>query len=335
MKKTLIALAVLGAAAGAAQAQSSVTLYGRVDAGIASVKDVTGISQSKIDNGGAVGLTTSRWGMRGTEDLGGGLKASFKLESRFNVDDGTFNSSTRLFHGESFVALGGDFGTVKVGRLFTAFDDLRGIAVSRSLWDSAFTPTGDVYGAGGDYANRSDNAIRYDTADYSGFSGALMYGFGENKTATVNAGNQFSLHVKYANGPVAVGYGYQKETAAGGKSTKYNAVSGAYDFGVASISAGYNSRNGEDLATGKDNEYTLGVNVPVGAINLSAGYANSRTKIGSVTTAKGNGFGIGATYSLSKRTTLYTGYKTAKIENNLGVKTVDNRLMSAGVRHDF
>ncbi len=333
MKKTFIALAVLSSVATFAQAQSSVTLYGRVDAGLASVKTL-GVTQTKIDNGGAVGLTTSRWGMRGTEDLGGGLKASFKLESRFNVDDGTFNSSTRLFHGESFVALNGGFGTVKVGRLFTAFDDLRAIAVSRSLWDSAFTPTGDAYSVGGDYAARSDNAIRYDSNSFSGFSGAVMYGLGENKTATLSASNQLSLHVKYANGPILVGYGYQKETNVGGKSTKYNAISGAYDFGVASISAGFNTRNGDDLGTGKDNEYTLGVNVPMGAINLSAGYANAKTKVANAT-SKGSGFGIGATYSLSKRTTLYTGYKTTNVENNVGVRTLENRLLSAGVRHDF
>ncbi len=93
MKKSLIALAVL-AASSAAMAQSSVTLYGRIDTSVGSLKDTgsSAVSKSaitKMFQGGDAGLTTSRWGLRGVEDLGGGLKASFKLENRFNSDVGT------------------------------------------------------------------------------------------------------------------------------------------------------------------------------------------------------------------------------------------------------
>ena len=109
MKKSLIALAVL-AASGAAMAQSSVTLYGRVDASIGSTKDtVSGVSTTKLFNGSDVGLTGSRWGMKGSEDLGGGLMANFVLENRFNVDDGT---TAGQFLGDAYVGLSGGFGAV-------------------------------------------------------------------------------------------------------------------------------------------------------------------------------------------------------------------------------
>ena len=216
MKKTLVALAALAAVS--AFAQSSVTLYGRVDTGLFSSSTLNGaigatpgskIRQTGIDNGSTVGLTGSRWGMRGSEDLGGGLKANFKLENRFNVDNGAGSQAgPLLFGGEAFVGLSGGFGEVRAGRLFTSFDDLRGIAVSRNVFDAAWTPVGDSYGVGlGGYQGRGDNAIKYDTPNFGGFSAGLMYAFGENKTSTASAGLQVSGHVKYANGPLAVGFG--------------------------------------------------------------------------------------------------------------------------------
>lgn len=347
MKKSLIALAVL-AASGAAMAQSTVTLYGRVDAALAGTKTTlggVGVSQIGIENGGAAGLTTSRWGFKGTEDLGGGLKANFVLENRFNVDDGSLNSSSRMFHGESYVSLGGGFGEVKLGRTYTAFDDTRALANSNNLWDSAFTPASNgVYGAGGDYQSRGDNQIRYNSPTFSGFSGSVSYAFGENKTATLDASSVAGLTLKYANGPVAVAYGHQTEEAVGGAKNKYNALSGAYDFGVAALSAGYNERKADaSLATaGKDKEYSLGVNVPMNAFQFSAGYAHSKYENGAIIET-GKGWGLGAKYSLSKRTTLYTGYRNTKIDNSVisaalapvvrGERKVT--LLSAGVRHDF
>lgn len=345
MKKSLIALAVL-AASGAAMAQSSVTLYGRVDAALAGTKtELNGVgeTQTGIQNGGAAGLTTSRWGFKGSEDLGGGLKANFVLENRFNVDDGSLNSSSRLFHGNSYVSLSGGFGEVKLGRTYTSFDDARALANSNNLWDSAFTPTGDVYGAGGDYAGRGDNQIRYDSPKFGGFSGSASYAFGENKDTPVlgTASSVAALNLMYANGPVAVAYGHQTEEAQGtGAKNKYNALSGAYNFGVAALSAGYNERKGDaGLAKpGKDKEYSLGVNVPMNAFAFSAGYAHSEYENGAITET-GKGWGLGAKYSLSKRTTLYTGYKNTKIDNSVIAEGVRGErkvtLISAGVRHDF
>src|ERR1700730_16325238 len=118
MKKTLLALAVLGAFAGAASAQTNVTVYGIVDAGVQYKNDgnpagKTLSLQSGIQNG-------SRLGFKGTEDLGGGLSAIFTFENGFNVDDGTLGQGNRLFGRQAWVGLNGGFGTVKLGRQQTA-----------------------------------------------------------------------------------------------------------------------------------------------------------------------------------------------------------------------
>jgi predicted porin len=342
MKKTLVAIAALAAVS--SFAQSSVTLYGRVDAGFFNNKTInagggtaapTRLAQTGINNGDNVGLTGSRWGMRGTEDLGGGLSAGFKIENRFSIDTGAgTQAGPLLFGGESFVNLTGGFGTVKLGRIFTSFDDLRAIAVSKNNFDAAWTPVGDSYGVGlGGYQGRGDSAIKYDTPNFGGVSGSLMYAFGENKTPITAAGSQISAHIKYANGPLAVGFGLQNEkpgTTPG--QTKHNAISAAYDLGVVALSGGINNtKNG----TTKDTDYSLGVTMPLGAAAISAGFASSKSKTAGVSNGKGSGFGISATYAMSKRTTLYTGLKSTSNKNAAGFKTLDNDLLSVGVRHDF
>jgi predicted porin len=329
MKKSLIALAVL-AATGSAMAQSSVTLSGRVDAYLSSLTTGVGaaeLTQTGLTNGG---LTGSRWALNGSEDLGGGLTAMFKLENRFSIDDGT---SVGGFSGDAYLALAGGFGTVKLGRTYTAFDDARSMSVRSNVFDSVFTPS--VGGIGGDYTVRGANGIRYESPVFSGFSGAASYAFGEDKTAAADASNVISLHAKYAAGPLAAAYGYQEENAAGTTTNKYNQLSAAYDFGMASLSAGYSKRSGT-AASGDDKGYNIGVNVPVGAaLNLSVGYAREETEIAGNTSAKAAGFGLGATYNMSKRTTLYTGFKQAKTENGAGAEIAKVRLFGLGVRHTF
>jgi len=326
MKKSLIALAVL-ASTGAAMAQSTVTLYGRMDVSVGSIKELNKSSVTKMFQGGDGGLTTSRWGMRGTEDLGGGLKAGFKLENRFNADDGT--TQDPFFKGESSISLMGGFGEVKLGRSTTVYDDVRALAVSSDVFDSAFTAASNgVFKAGGDYASRFNNKVTYQLPSMGGFYAGVDFAFDEDAAVKKD---MTALKAGYKAGPLNVGVGYQEEKT----SAKYIAFSGAYDLGVASISGGYNKRDGATAALGDDNEFNIGVNVPLGAVALSAGYANGKTKVNGATTLKASGFGFGATYALSKRTKLYSGYRTHEIKNGSGVKTADTKLYAVGVRHDF
>jgi predicted porin len=326
MKKSLIALAVL-AASSAAMAQSSVTLYGRVDLSVGGLKELGKGNVTKMFNGGDGGLTTSRWGMRGSEDLGGGLKASFKVENRFNADEGT--TQDPFFKGESTLSLAGGFGEIKLGRSSTIYDDVRALAVSSSVFDSAFTPAGNgVFSSGGDYSSRFNNKLTYSLPAMGGFYGALEYALDEDAAAKAD---MFGLKAGYKAGAFNVALGYQDEKA---KLNKYTALSGSYDLGMASLSAGYNRRAGS-AANGDDSELAFGVTVPLGAVKLSAGYATSKTEAAGATKSKGSGFGMGATYSLSKRTTAYVGYRDTQIENAAGTKTADTRLYAVGVRHDF
>jgi predicted porin len=336
MKKSLIALAVL-AASGAALAQSSVTLYGRIDTSVGSIKDQGSASAdkkatTKVFNGGEAGLTSPRWGMRGTEDLGGGLKAGFQLENRFDSDTGLNKTDSgkpsQFFRGASFVSLSGGFGEVRLGRGTTVFDDVRALSISSSVFDSAFTPASNgVFGSGGDYTSRLDNKITYLSPNMGGFY--VGVDFAPDEDAAKKA-DSMAFKAGYRAGPLHVALGYQDEKT----SANYTGLSGSYDFGVASVSAGFNMRDA-DTGGAEDTEYTVGVNLPFGAVALSAGYANSKTEVGSTTTLKSSGFGLGATYSLSKRTRAYVGYRSVERKNAAGVKTRDETLYAAGIRHDF
>ena len=333
MKKSLIALAVL-AAAGAASAQSSVTLYGRVDAGLVNVKavDAAGVSLTQTKLNSNV-LNNSLWGIKGTEDLGNGLKANFVLEAGMNIDDGTASTyqvngaNVTGFNRKATVGLSGNFGTVELGRNYTAYDTLR--AASNNTADTNMAVTGDVWKSGGDYALRTDNSVRFDSNVYSGFSASAAYAFGENKAPGVDAKDTLSLHVKYANGPLLVGYAHQTEKQAAGADTKYNLFAGSYDFGVVKLNAGYNTGK---RAASEDKEYQVGVSAPFGATTVYFGYANSKneTNAGALI-EKRAGFDLAATYALSKRTTAYAGYKTYEVKNT----KIENTVFGVGVRHVF
>lgn len=365
MKKSLITLAVL-AASSAAMAQSSVTVYGRVDASVGNEKtterNASGVVTNELSknqqfNGSDAGLTGSRWGLLGTEDLGGGLKAVFKLENRFSVDTGA--SADPYFSGDAYVGLSGNFGTVKFGRTYSVLDDVRALAVSQNVFDSAFTPTSSVYrvkrdGTGtsssNDYSSKSANMIRYESPVFNGFSFGVNFAMDEKLTdadITKNGMRSTGLMLRYKQGPLEVALGHSKEDmystpASNVNDRKYTALSAAYDFGVVRVSGGYNRRSGDTqvannatITDGKDSEYTLGVTMPMGAFAFSGGYASSTVKEAGATVAKASGFGLGMTYSLSKRTRLYAGYRDYATKDSAGVKRLASRLYAAGIRHDF
>jgi len=300
-----------------------VTVFGRVDAWLGTTKDtVTGVSTNKLDNGG---LTGSRWGLRGTEDLGGGLKAVFNVENRFSVDTGT---DTGGFLGNAYVGLEGGFGAVHLGRTYTAYDGIKAISVGSSVFDSAFTPN-----ALPAYAVRGANGVKYVSPSFSGLTVAANVALSEvNGTS-----NESSVGLTYAAGPLTVGVGFEsnRDGISGGAAGKNTVISGAYNFGVASVSAGYGTFNGTGAANDKSG-YNIGVTVPMDAFKFSVGFADGKTE----TTAGAkvddfSGWGMGVTYSLSKRTTAYAGYSDVRTKNAAGVKTAGTRLYAVGIRHDF
>lgn len=322
MKKSLIALAVV-AASGAAMAQSSVTVFGRVDASFGAEKNtVTGVSTTKLFNGSDAGLTGSRWGIRGVEDLGGGLKAVFNLENRFSVDTG---ADTGGFLGNAYVGLEGNFGALHLGRTYTAYDGVKALSVSNSVFDSAFTPNA-VTG----YQVRADNGVKYVSPTFAGVTLAASASMREDKS--INAENITSLSAVYGAGPLKAGIAYENNVTANN-----TVVSAAYDFGVAAVSGGYTVMSG-DGAGNDANGFNLGVAVPVGAFKFSVGYSSRDTETSAgAKVSKASGWGMGVTYSLSKRTTAYAGYSDVKNEDPAGVKlsTGNTRKYAVGLRHDF
>lgn len=328
MKKSLIALAVM-AAAGAASAQSSVQLYGIADVWFGSTE--TGVGAAKLKQIGLTdgGVDGSRFGLMGSEDLGGGLKAIFTLEQGFALDTGVAASG---FNREASVGLAGNFGTVKLGKQFNAFDDVSGAAAT--VFDGALTPMNNVFESGA-FATNDANTVKYISPAFSGFTGSASYSFGENKTATVDATNSYSLAGQYANGPFAAGLGYAVKDLGAAGEDKAVRLNGSYNLGVATLKASYGL---VDFANNNEtNEYEIGVDYPVASnLILSAGYAFSKKENGAgAKLSESNGFGLAAAYLLSKRTTAYAGATQATTENAAGVDIAKTTVYAVGVKHAF
>jgi predicted porin len=301
MKKSLIALAVLGSVAGFAQAQSSVSVYGIVDAVLHKDKGVP----AALTSGGVSG---SRLGFKGSEDLGGGLKANFLLEHGFNVDTGTQGAEGKSFNRQSYVGLSGGFGELKLGNVYTAYDDIAG--ATNSVFDSVLAPE-QIMTSYATYTSRPGNNVHYSSPSMGGVSGAVSTNIKEGGTGVS------AFHVKYEGGPLFAGVAYQKEGE-----TKFTRLLGSYDLGAVKLLAGYgNTKAGGDKTT----DMNFGADVPLGAnLTLSAGYASSKAD----GAERASGLGLGVAYSLSKRTTVYGGFLDTK---NAGPDT----RYGFGLKHTF
>ena len=325
MKKSLIALAVL-AASGAAMAQSSVTLFGIVDTGVAYVNRDGG------DNSrwgvGTSGNATSRLGFRGVEDLGGGLKAGFWLEGEIFGDTG--NAGGMNFKRQSTVGLGGSFGEVRLGRELTPnfrtnlkYDvfGATGIGQFMGYKDWAYNGIADSD------AIRSDNMITYQTANWGGFNGQFAYGFDEKaKLANSTAGRYMGGNVAYDNGPISatVAYGQLNTQFAGvfAKRKELN-VGASYNFGMAKLTgqAMQVRYNPNGMGNQKFNNYMIGVSAPVGGVGeVKAQYAYYDQK---AYDAKAHQLSLGYVHNLSKRTALYgtVAYLKNKDGSSLGLNS--------------
>lgn len=308
MKKSLIALAVL-AASSAAMAQSSVTIYGVADAGVLKDKGTSTTLRSG-------GLNTSRLGFRGTEDLGGGLAANFLLEQGINLASGNGTGGGGVtFNRQSYVGLSGGFGEIKLGNVYTAYDD---IAAGAALgFDSGVYDSQDIFASMGYDSNPGSN-FYYSTPSFGGFSGAFSY-----QLDAADA-NTTSFHIKYEGGPLYVGLGYQDESDAT-SGNKFTTLNGSYDFGAFKLLAAYGTDDVNDA-----DDISIGAEIPFGAFTLSAGYAMSDR--GAAGDAKG--VAIMGTYNLSKRTALYAGYRN---DNDVAVTSAGgfDQRVGFGIRHRF
>lgn len=325
MKKSIIALAALGAFAGAASAQSSVTLYGRAEANITNSKPGDrfngGNDVWRMDDGGAnSGIGGSRWGLRGTEDLGGGLKAYFVLESGFNLDSGAAGDATRPFNRQAYVALGSSLGDVRLGRqeaisrlINSGFSDASSIGELKIDETVANGTAALNRGLFQTFGQRVDNTITYISPNLSGFQVQAMVGAGEGTTARYQG-----IMGSYRNGPVAVALGYEEYDSFGARTSAFNKVfnvGGNYNFGVAQLFLGY--QDSKDVGTNagaaltatsvQDQQaWNVGVMVPVGNFQIRAQYTNVDYDLVNGSSGDIQKYGVSVRYSLSKRTTLYS-----------------------------
>jgi len=341
MKKSLIALAALGAFAGSAMAQSSVTLYGIVDMGLvkqnrADTAATTGLALGGVGMGNkelnVAQATKSRLGFRGVEDLGGGYKAKFKLEHRLSVDTGAVTNATE-FWDMSVVSLETPVGEIGAGRDYMPAFYLQ---VKQDPWvNQGIAEVGGTTYAFATYngvrSARMNNAVFY-TIAAQGVTVQAAASLKENgtvPTVTAEAGqkNRFGINVMYDAGPLFLGLAYDQAEPVVGQDSNMVMVGGAYDFGVIKPRLTYTQA---DLANGtKPKSIILAATVPVDTNLVKIGFANLDLDNGTANN-KANKFSIGYEQVLSKRTAIYTDLTNGKVKGLQGVTGFD-----VGVRHSF
>jgi predicted porin len=357
MKKSLLALAALTAFAGAASAQSSVTLFGIVDLAVYSAKNGS-LSQKGLASNQ---LNSNRLGFRGVEDLGGGLRAGFWLEGAMDNDTGCGTSQIpapaatvqgcggQTWQRRSTVSLMGGFGEVRLGRDYTP-----------SFWNyTVFDPFGtngpgsmlnlvSTLGSGASTLVRANNTVGYFLPAMGGVYGQAMVAAGEN----VGNGNKyFGGRIGYAGGPVNVAFAFGKTAQegglAGGDDYSDMNIGGSFRAGPATIVAQYSKR---EFLTRDQTTALIGVTFAVGATNLKASYVQSKGAQG--TSARDFDhklMAVGFDYNLSKRTAIHGTFaslnndgsaatgsvQTIGVGNAMTVGGETSRGFTLGVRHSF
>ena len=312
MKKSLIALAVLGFT-GAAMAQSSVTLYGVADAGIGKIEN--GSDKTEFLSGSVMNNGVSRVGVRGVEDLGGGLKAGFTFETGLNLDDGSNNSAGAGFWGRTAkVWLGGGWGTFSLGRDYTA--SFKAIGAWELTGFAQYSVVGNTYRSLS--AARDSSIIGYATPNMGGFTAEVNYILKQDGLDAGKAGAKWDLGLKYVNGPIGLGASANKTK--GGK-TNYH-VGGKYNFGGFALATSY-SQTSNAAGTARRRGFSLGGSAKLGAFALTLDL--TRDTKNELTGKKYTNGVLEGKYALSKRTFLYAAYLRFDDTNNYGI----------GVRHNF
>jgi predicted porin len=294
VKKITIAALIIGAFATSAQAQSNVTIYGQVDLGIAKS---TGTTAEMREN------TASRLGFKGTEDLGNGLKAIFKLEGEFKADTGALKSSNTLFDREANVGLQGAFGTAIIGRTKNLIDGTQSSVDPFSSYGVVGKNIETMMRSGvGD--SRVSNAITYKSPSISGFSVGAQTDLSEKSGA--DAG--YRLLGGYKNGPIFAHAGYERAKQADAvtvaKPTLW-VVGGGYAFGPAQVTASYTKGDTDVAATGEKKSYLVGLSYNVGQGDIRAVYGKQKQAAVGIDKDTIKEFGLGYDYNLSKRTSVY------------------------------
>ena len=347
-KKSMAALAVLSLSAGLASA-SEVTLYGIVDNGLLykhSKVETNGVSTKTDSFALESGISSpSRFGIKGSEDLGNGMTVSFKLENGFNADDGSFGDD-RLFNRESSLTLSGDFGKLSFGRMGAIGSAAGDFDAAFAIGDAFDGGDGDVFGFA--TSDRYDNMVTYQTPKFAGLQATVQYSFNEDSTNKDNGREGSSAVNRYSSAALTGDFGalqtvlayefenYKSFGAAEHDDGQIVYLGGNYDCGFAKtfvmgqyfkgIKAGQLTAISEDLAAEIDGEPASGVKgygvhlgtiVPVagGDLTVAAYFTDFTVEFDDGDgDAKSYAFGAKYEYYLSKRTSVYTGAGFAQVK---------------------
>jgi predicted porin len=318
MKKSLLALAALTAFAGAASAQSSVTLFGILDLDLRNVKNG---SAGSLNTLGTNGQASSRLGFRGVEDLGGGLKAGFWLEGDISPDTGGGGKSAANAVGNgadpmtwtrrATVSLNGGFGEIRLGRDYTptfvnmSTYDLFGYVGVSSVANvrsslGLVSLAGAVTASGAGTAVRANNTVSYFLPAMGGLYGQAQYAFDENATGNKYLGGR----IGYAAGPLNVSgaYGKTYKTGTMVADLKVYSLGASFNLGFMTLQGSFEK---SEYSVSKQLIRTGSILVPIGAGNLKF---NAISTSGSSRVFASTLLGVGYVYDLSKRTSVYAGY---------------------------
>jgi len=338
MKKSLLALATLCAFAGAANAQSSVTLFGIVDLSLNSVKN--GASSTKTMDSNM--LNSNRLGFRGVEDLGGGMSASFWLEGGMANDTGSpagFN-----FQRRSTVSLSGSFGEIRLGRDYSntfstkaAYDAYGANGMGSSINLYFFNAVANL-GSGAATVLRTDNMVGYFLpGNLGGLYGSVQMAAGEGGNGNKSTG----IRLGYAAGPFDISGSTSKTDVVGSVDFKVMNFGASYNLGFAKIMALYDQHK---FGAKKYTTTEISTSVPMGQGEFRASYSKGNAAGAGTDANDSTLFGLEYIYNLSKRTALYTQYGRLK-NSGAALATVGagpanvaggtSTGYGAGVRHMF
>jgi predicted porin len=346
MKKSLLALAALSAFATAAQAQSSVSVYGVLDVNYQSIDNST--ESSTIQSAG--GLTTSRLGFRGTEDLGGGTKAEFQLEAKLTPGTGALGATDKFFNREGWVGLSdAKLGSVRVGLM-----DLTDV-VNIDANTSQAGNLGLITGMNG---NDIRQGIRYTTPTFAGFSAQAGYAnpgaTAANKEGTVAAVTSAvvnSYYAQYVAGPASLYAGMESKKISNSYTQDQTVLGAKYNFGFATVGLTYSTADGSTQSTQSTDEVKstrVSLSAPVAALGKgvsahvvyfkdttgdgSAALSTNSSEAALADVNENDGYTLALTKAFSPRTTAYVYFKDQDYKLT---SVADTKTLGVGIRHSF
>jgi len=332
MKKSSLALALastLSLLSGAAAAQTSLTMYGIVDAGLNNERGGPAGNIVKLTSGIQ---SSSRLGFRGQEDLGSGLMAKFVIEAGLALDTGSSTQGGLTFGRQSWVGLSSGFGTISLGRQYSPhylalldIDPFK-VGLSGNAQNLIVSQT------------RVNNSLRYTSPAWSGFIGEVIYALGE-VAGNNSANRQFGGSVGYANGPILVKLAHHSiDDAIGDDRANNTILGGSWNFGVGTLNLGVNRNRG--LIGVDTRDYLVGGSAGFGPSTVMLSYIRKDDRTGLNRDA--HQWALGYTYAVSKRTNFYSSY--GRITNDNGATFTVNTAIeqgsgdeafNIGVRHAF